>query len=45
MEKKPTRAFVVHGEEEGALAWGRRLGDHFAIPHVHVPRQGESVDL
>lgn len=45
MKQKPTHAFVVHGEEEGAVAFGRHLEEKFLIPHVRVPQQGDTVEL
>jgi metallo-beta-lactamase family protein len=45
MAKKPAHAFVVHGEEEGALAFGAHLAKEFGIAHVQVPRQGDRIDL
>ena len=40
----PKRAFVVHGEEEKALAFSEMLTEH-GIPDVKVPYPGESFEV
>jgi metallo-beta-lactamase family protein len=40
----PTQAFVVHGEEEKALAFSRMLTEH-GIPDVAVPEPGQTFEV
>lgn len=43
MEKKPSLACVIHGEEEGVLSLSRRLREHFKIARVEAPKPGDEV--
>ena len=44
MDKKPKRAFLVHGEEESALAFQQSLNHAFGIT-VDTPHPGQSFDI
>ncbi len=37
MQKKPTHTFVVHGEEESAVAFGQALQAELGFTTVHIP--------
>jgi len=45
MERRPTHAFVVHGDEERAVELARRLQTLHGLAGARAPRQGESVEL
>jgi metallo-beta-lactamase family protein len=44
LEQPPTKTFVVHGEEESALAFARTLGDEHGWSAV-APEYGDRFEL
>ena len=44
LNRVPRRTFIVHGEEEASLSFGRTLGERFSA-EVTVPTLGQSVEL
>nr|HPJ69589.1 MBL fold metallo-hydrolase RNA specificity domain-containing protein [Candidatus Mcinerneyibacteriales bacterium] len=44
LKQAPEKIFVVHGEEESALAFARSLGE-ISKAEIHVPEMGEGYEL
>ena len=44
LKQDPEKIFVVHGEEESALAFARSLGE-ISKAEIHVPEMGEGYEL
>jgi metallo-beta-lactamase family protein len=42
MKKKPSRTFVVHGEEAAALSLAEGLESECGFPHTEIPEMGET---
>ncbi len=45
MARRPSHAFVVHGDEERAVELARRLETVHGLAGARAPRQGETVEL
>ena len=45
MQKKPTHTFVVHGEEEAAVAFAKALQTELGFTNVHIPDPEQSFTL
>jgi metallo-beta-lactamase family protein len=44
-KRKPSRAFVVHGEESQSLPFAKRLREDIGIPEVVVPEHEQEEEL
>jgi metallo-beta-lactamase family protein len=45
MQKKPLHTFVVHGEEDSAVAFGQALQTELGFTNVHIPDPEHSFTL
>jgi len=45
MQKKPSRTFVVHGEEEVAAAFAESLKNELGFPRVDIPEPHQSFEV
>jgi len=45
MQKKPTRTFVVHGEDEAATALAESLRQELGFPMVEIPEPHQSFEV